>query len=82
MILRRVWQRTFVLGHLSKIAAVDPPAEGWATDEVIGLTLGWIAKTLAQELPTRKLIICTVACRPARFFMRIIAQSSLVNLLS
>jgi hypothetical protein len=50
LILRRVWQRTFVLGHLSKIAAVDPPAAGWATDEVIGLTRGWIAKTLAQEL--------------------------------
>ena len=27
---------------------------GWATDEVIGLTREWIAKTLAQELPTRK----------------------------
>jgi hypothetical protein len=55
LILRRVWQRTFVLGHLSKIAAaVDPPAAGWATDEVIGLTRGWIAKTLAQELPLRK----------------------------
>ena len=25
-----------------------------ATDEVIGLTRGWIAKTLVQELPTRK----------------------------
>jgi len=49
VILRRVWQRTFVLGHLSKIAAVDPPAAGWATDEVIGLTREWIAKTLAQE---------------------------------
>jgi hypothetical protein len=35
---------------LSEIAAVDPPAAGWATDEVIGLTRGWIAKTLAQEL--------------------------------
>jgi hypothetical protein len=25
-----------------------------ATDEVIGLTRGWIAKTLVQELPTMK----------------------------
>src|ERR1700704_27901 len=35
LILCRVWQRPFVLEHLSKIAAVHPTAAGWAPDEVV-----------------------------------------------
>jgi hypothetical protein len=37
LILCRVWQGAFVLEDLSKIAAIDPPAAGGASDEVLGL---------------------------------------------
>jgi hypothetical protein len=33
-------QRPFVLEHLSKIAAIDPPAAGWASSEVLGIVPG------------------------------------------
>jgi hypothetical protein len=53
LILRGVWQRAFVLEHLSKIAAINPPAAGWASNEVLGLALGRIAETLSQIFAAR-----------------------------
>jgi len=47
LILRRVWQRPFVLEHLSKIAAVDPAAAGRAPEEMLGLARWRIADALA-----------------------------------
>jgi hypothetical protein len=44
-----------VLEHLSKIATVDPAAAGRTADEMLGLTLGWIAETLPQIFAARDL---------------------------
>jgi hypothetical protein len=35
LILRRMWQRPFVLEDLAEIAAVDPAAARWASDEIV-----------------------------------------------
>jgi hypothetical protein len=39
-ILRRMRQRPFVLEHLSKIAAIDPPTAGRTEGEMLGLVRG------------------------------------------
>ena len=41
-ILRRVWQRIFVLEHLAEIAAIDPTAACRTADEMLCLALRWI----------------------------------------
>ena len=38
-VLRRMRQRPIVLKHLSKVAAINPPASGGAPDEMLGLVL-------------------------------------------
>jgi DNA-directed RNA polymerase subunit F len=47
-------RQVFVLEHLSKIAAVDPKPCRQAADEMLGLTQGRIANTLAKVPPTGK----------------------------
>jgi hypothetical protein len=51
LILWRVWQRAFVLEHLSKIAAVDPAAAGRASDEMICLV-----HRLSADAPPKVLV--------------------------
>jgi hypothetical protein len=47
LILRRMRQRPFVLEHLSKIAAINPPAAGRAPNEMLGLIRGRLSDALA-----------------------------------
>jgi hypothetical protein len=47
-------QRPFVLEHLSKITAVDPPAAGRAPNEMHGLIRGRLSDALANVFPARK----------------------------
>jgi len=51
LILRWVWERTFVLEHLAKITAIEPAAAGRKADEVFDLVLRRIAKRLPMYLP-------------------------------
>jgi hypothetical protein len=48
LVLCRVWERTFVLEHLAKIAAIDPASASRAADEMLGFVLGWIAEPLPK----------------------------------
>ena len=50
LILRRMRHRAPVLEHLAQITAINPAVTGWATDEVVGLTRGWLAETLPDVL--------------------------------
>jgi hypothetical protein len=40
-------------GTLEQVAAINPPAAGWASNEVLGLALGRIAETLSQIFAAR-----------------------------
>jgi hypothetical protein len=39
-----------VLEHLSKVTAINPAAACLASDEMLGLVLGWVAETLSKIL--------------------------------
>jgi hypothetical protein len=54
LILRRVWQRPFVLEHLAEITAIDPAAARLAFDEVFGLIRGRLCNALANVFPARE----------------------------
>ena len=60
LILRRMWQRPFVLEDLSKIAAINPPIAGRTVDEMLGLILWGPAKSPAKTRPPGN------ACRHGR----------------
>jgi len=49
LILRRVRQRTLVLEHLAKIAAIDPATAGRAADEILCLALGLMANSSPED---------------------------------
>jgi hypothetical protein len=51
LILRWVWERTFVLEHLAEIAAIEPAAAGRTADEVFDLVLRRIARHFPKYLP-------------------------------
>ena len=53
LILRRVWQRPFVLEHLAEITAIDPAIAGRTSDEMVGLVLRGIAAELTDVLAAR-----------------------------
>jgi hypothetical protein len=48
LILRRMWQRPFVLGDLAEIAAIHPATAGGAPDEMLNFALGRIAEALPE----------------------------------
>jgi hypothetical protein len=51
-----MWQRPFVLEHLSKIATVDPPAAGRTADEMLGLVRDRLADALAPVSSARYVV--------------------------
>jgi len=52
-ILRRVWERAFVLEHLAEITAIDPTAAGRAANEVLGLVRRRLSDALADIFTAR-----------------------------
>jgi hypothetical protein len=50
LILRRVWQRTFMLKDLAQITAIDPATAGGAADEVSCFVRGRLADEPANVL--------------------------------
>jgi hypothetical protein len=49
-----MWQRPFVLEHLSKIATINPPATGRTADKMLGLIRGRLSNALANVFPARE----------------------------
>jgi hypothetical protein len=65
LILRWVWERTFVLEHLAEIAAIDPAGAGWASDEMLTASFfGGSPRRFPKYLPRRMPIMALLLITP------------------